>query len=97
IAVIMPNAQGINNDAWQKYLATVDQGEALTGYDFFSNVPVSVQSAIESTLDSQNNNAPLAQGQSVVTSFNTPLNITLAATDINVNNALSYTVVANPA
>ncbi len=51
IAVIMPNNTAIRPDAWQKYLATVDQVEALTGYDFFSNVPVSIQNVIESRLD----------------------------------------------
>src|ERR1041384_8746129 len=51
IAVIMPNIQGIRSDSWQKYLTTVDQVEALTGYDFFSNVPANVQAVIESKLD----------------------------------------------
>src|SRR5262249_51362163 len=48
IAVIMPNKTEIRPDPWQKYLATVDQVEALTGYDFFSNVPTNIQSVIES-------------------------------------------------
>ena len=51
IAVIMPNRQGIRNDNWQKYLASVDQVEQLTGYDFFSNVAPDVQAQIESRLD----------------------------------------------
>ena len=51
IAVIMPNVQGIRTDNWQKYLATVDQVESLTGYDFYSNVPVGIQNVIESKLD----------------------------------------------
>lgn len=58
IAVIMPNRQGIRTDAWQKYLATIDQVEALTGYDFLSNVPVPIQDAIESRLDSASNTSP---------------------------------------
>jgi endonuclease G len=53
IAVIMPNAQGIRGNAWQQYRVSVDQVEALTGYDFFSNVPVNIQAAIESTVDNQ--------------------------------------------
>jgi endonuclease G len=32
---------------------SVDQVEQLTGYDFFSNVPVSIQSVIESRVDNQ--------------------------------------------
>jgi endonuclease G len=53
IAVIMPNAQGIRSNTWQQYRVSVDQVEALTGYDFFSNVPVNIQAAIESTVDNQ--------------------------------------------
>ena len=58
IAVIMPNSQGIRGDQWQKYLATVDQVERLTGYDFFSNVPVEIQNVIEARLDSASNTSP---------------------------------------
>jgi DNA/RNA endonuclease G (NUC1) len=31
----------------------VDQVEALTGYDFFSSVPVSTQNVIEAVVDNQ--------------------------------------------
>ena len=58
IAVIMPNSQGIRNDPWQKYLATVDQVEALTGYDFYSNVPVSIQNTIDRSSNAASNTAP---------------------------------------
>ncbi|HYF66184.1 MAG TPA: lamin tail domain-containing protein, partial [Herpetosiphonaceae bacterium] len=51
IAVNMPNAQGIRYDDWRQYLTTVDALESLTGYDFLSNVPASVQSALESRVD----------------------------------------------
>jgi endonuclease G len=53
IAVIMPNAQGIRTVPWRNYRVSVDQVEALTGYDFFSAVPATVQSAIESVVDNQ--------------------------------------------
>jgi endonuclease G len=53
IAVIMPNAQGIRTNTWQSFRVSVDQVEQLTGYDFFSNVPVSVQSVIEARVDNQ--------------------------------------------
>jgi endonuclease G len=53
IAVIMPNSQGIRTTAWQSFRVSVDQVEALTGYDFFSNVPVNIQAAIESVVDNQ--------------------------------------------
>ncbi|MBV9928275.1 MAG: DNA/RNA non-specific endonuclease [Acidobacteria bacterium] len=53
IAVIMPNTQGIRTADWKTYRVSVDQVESLTGYDFFSNVPTSIQSVIESTVDNQ--------------------------------------------
>ena len=52
IAVNLPNQNGISSD-WRSFRVSVDTVEAMTGYDFFSNVPVSIQNAIESTVDSQ--------------------------------------------
>ncbi|MFL6208782.1 MAG: DNA/RNA non-specific endonuclease [Pyrinomonadaceae bacterium] len=54
IAIIMPNTQGIRTNTWQQYIVSVDQVEALTGYDFFSNVPADIQAVIESRVDSGN-------------------------------------------
>jgi endonuclease G len=96
IAVIMPNTQGISSDSWQKYLATVDQVEALTGYDFFSNVPVNIQNVIESRADALNNATPVAANQTINTAQNTPVNVTLTATDANVNSSLTYSIVSGP-
>ena len=53
IAVIMPNTQGIRTADWKTYRVSVDQVETLTGYDFFSNVPASIQNIIESRVDNQ--------------------------------------------
>jgi endonuclease G len=53
IAVIMPNTQGIRTIPWRNYRVSVDQVESLTGYDFFSSVPTSIQSTIESVVDNQ--------------------------------------------
>jgi endonuclease G, mitochondrial len=53
IAVIMPNTQGIRTVDWRTYRVSVDQVEALTGFDFFSNVPVGTQATIESVVDNQ--------------------------------------------
>jgi endonuclease G len=53
IAVIMPNTQGIRTNNWKSYRVSVDQVEALTGYDFFSSVPVSTQNVIEAVVDNQ--------------------------------------------
>lgn len=51
IAVLMPNAQGIRTNMWQQYRVSVDEVEQLTGYDFFANVPSSIQATIESVVD----------------------------------------------
>lgn len=79
IAVIMPNADGIRPDSWQKYLATVDQVEQLTGYDFFSNVPTNIQSVIESRIDPASNTSP----QTVPSGTYTDLNITAPNTSLS--------------
>src|SRR5664280_1689448 len=55
IAVIMNNDQGPFS-SWGTYRVSVDSVEALTGLDFFSNVPPSVQSVIESVVDSGSTN-----------------------------------------
>jgi endonuclease G len=53
IAVLMPNTQGIRTADWKTYRVSVDQIETLTGYDFFSLVPASIQNIIESRIDNQ--------------------------------------------
>jgi len=52
IAVLMPNDQTCNTKPWGNYRVSVDQIESLTGYDFLSQVPVSVQAVIEAKVDS---------------------------------------------
>ena len=52
IAVILPNSGAINSD-WRTYRVSVDSVEALTGYDFFSNVADSAENAIEAVVDNQ--------------------------------------------
>lgn len=52
IAVFIPNNNSVVSD-WKQYRVSVDYVESLTGYDFFSNVPASIQSQIESTVDTQ--------------------------------------------
>src|SRR5437764_812195 len=96
-AVIMPNNDNIRGEDWRKYLATVDQVEALTGDDFCSNVPANVQNVIEARLDDANDTAPVANSQSATTAEDTQKQITLTASDFNVNNVLTYTVVSGPA
>jgi len=52
IAVWMPNQNGISSD-WRTFRVTTDFIESTTGYNFFSNVPTSIQAQIESVVDNQ--------------------------------------------
>jgi endonuclease G len=52
IAVVMPNSGSIGTD-WRAYRVSVDQVEAITGFDFFSSVSPSIQNVIEATVDNQ--------------------------------------------
>ncbi|MEA5621183.1 DNA/RNA non-specific endonuclease [Cronbergia sp. UHCC 0137] len=51
IAVDIPNAQGVRNANWKNYRVSVDSLESRTGYDFLSQVSTSIQSVIESRVD----------------------------------------------
>jgi endonuclease G len=93
IAVIMPNTQGIRNVDWQTYITTVDEVEALTGYDFFSNLPDAVENCVEAGTNGVN--PPGTAGQTVDTDEDTPVSITLDAASPN-NNPLTYTIVNGP-
>ncbi len=53
IAVNMPNTQGIRNRNWRDFRVSVDSIESTTGFNFLSNVSSSVQSVIESRVDTQ--------------------------------------------
>lgn len=50
IAVDVPNRKNASSD-WERYLVSVDRIEAKTGYDFLDRVPLKVQEAIESKID----------------------------------------------
>ena len=50
IAVVMPNQNGISTN-WRDFRVSVDYVESLTGHNFFSNVPDSIENVIESTTD----------------------------------------------
>jgi endonuclease G len=53
IAIIIPNDGTPNNrSTWGNYRVSVDSVEALTGYDFFSNISTSIQVVIEANVDS---------------------------------------------
>lgn len=52
IAVIMPNNQNIGRETpWRNFRVSVDRVEALTGYDFFSNVRPRIENLIERQVD----------------------------------------------
>lgn len=56
IAVRMPNTQVFGpppGPPWTNYRVSVDEIETLTGFDFFSNVPVAIQAVIEAVVDNQ--------------------------------------------
>jgi DNA/RNA endonuclease G (NUC1) len=48
IAVVMPNEPGIRNVPWQDYQRTVDEVEALSGYDVLALLEDDVENAVES-------------------------------------------------
>ena len=54
IAILVPNQPPVNQGSpWRNFRKTVDQIEALTGYDFFSLVPKNTQELIERRRDIQ--------------------------------------------
>lgn len=53
IAVSMPNNNSVGTNSWKQYRTTVDAIEAATSLDLLSRLPVSVQAAIESKVDTQ--------------------------------------------
>ncbi len=48
IAVNMPNRQDIESNNWEDFIVSVDELEALTGYDFFSALDQDLQKALQS-------------------------------------------------
>lgn len=52
IAVWMPNTQSVTN-SWRSYRVSIDEIEQKTGYDFFADLPVSVQASLESKIYSE--------------------------------------------
>ena len=93
IAVIMPNQNSINSD-WQTYLTTVDAVEALTGYDFFANVPDIVEISIEA--GTNGNNPPGTTDQFVATAEDVASDIVLNAVSPVLGPTFTYTIVSGP-
>jgi hypothetical protein len=93
IAVIMPNVQGIRNNAWESYMVSIDQVEALTGYDFFANLPNAVENSIEAGINGVN--PPGVADQSVTTTEDTAKMFDLNAVS-STGGPLTYTIVTAP-
>ena len=91
----MPNIQGIRNTPWETYLTTVDAVEALTGYDFFANVPDAVENAIEAGINGVN--PPGTEGQAVTTAEDTSQSVTLTAVSPIPSASFTFTIVQPPA
>ncbi|MCF8451168.1 MAG: DNA/RNA non-specific endonuclease [Taibaiella sp.] len=51
IAIDMDNAESVTAHTWDYYRTTTDAIEAATGYNILSNIPVGIQTVIESTVD----------------------------------------------
>ena len=51
IAVDMPNTQTVNANAWGTYRTSIDAIESATGFDFLSNLPVTIQTTLEAIID----------------------------------------------
>jgi endonuclease G len=93
IAVIMPNQNSVNSD-WHTYLTTVDAVEALTGYDFFANLPDGIENAIEAGING--NNPPGTENQFATTSEDVSTDILLNAVSPLLTPAFTYTIVSQP-
>jgi endonuclease G len=53
IGLIIPNQGPITSNAWRNYRVSVNQVEALTGYNFYSNIPNRLQETIEGRIDTK--------------------------------------------
>ncbi len=93
LAVVMPNIQGIRNEDWEDYITTVDAVEALTGYDFFSNLPDAVENCVEAGTDGAN--SPATANQSASTLEDNEVEIVLHAVRPNTN-PLTFSIVSQP-
>ena len=93
IAVIMPNVQGIRNNAWESYIVSVDAVEALTGYDFFANLPDAVENSVEAGINGVN--PPGVADQSVTTTEDNATTFNLNAVS-STGGPLTYTIVTTP-
>jgi DNA/RNA endonuclease G (NUC1)/fibronectin type 3 domain-containing protein len=95
LCVIMPNLDSIRPDDWHIYVKSVDQVEALTGYNLFSNVPAAIQNSIEAGTYGGGTNPPGAADQSVSTNEDAAKSFTFDTANATAN-PLTYTIVSGP-
>ena len=94
IAVLMPNLNGLDSD-WQQFITTVDDVEALTGYDFFANLPDAIENAIEAGINGTN--PPGTENQSATTGEDVPVEIVLNAVSPLPTPTFAFTIMSQPA
>ena len=94
IAVLMPNLNGIDSD-WTQFITTVDEVEALTGYDFFANLPDNVENAIEAGINGTN--PPGTENQAAMTEEDVPVDVVLNAVSPLETPTFVYTIINQPA
>ena len=95
IAVDMPNIQGVNAHTWDYYRVPVDSIEARTGYDFFKNVPDSVENIIEAAID--NGAAGVAYWDFTNTNNIPSLGATVVSDRLDTSTALAYNTITRGA
>lgn len=49
ITIDIPNSQSVSGTSWQNWVVSVDDLELSTGYDFFAELPDSIESILEAT------------------------------------------------
>ncbi len=95
IAVDMPNVQTVNSHTWDYYRVPVDSIEARTGYNFFSNVPDSIENIIEAKLD--NGAAGIAYWDFTNTNNIPTLVATVASDKLDTSTAAAYNTITRGA
>ncbi len=95
IAVDMPNTQTVNAHTWDYYRVPVDSIEARTGYNFFSNVPDSIENIIEAGID--NGAAGLAYWDFTNTNNIPSLIATVASDKLDTSTAAAYNTITRGA
>ena len=88
IAIDMPNDKGLSGEPWNKFITTADAIEQATGYDFLSNVPLSIQAVIEARKDS-GRDLPKGKDFSALITLDDDTSITAKTIDNNARNEMS--------